>query len=448
MGICSRCFCDPYKLTYISAIVTSIEAVAFAVLNIVFMCMYKCAIAPPSEVALGFDKFWRFYFFDEDSCIKQGHHIPWWATTNNSDYVFALSDDERSLTTPHDNYIYQTTYLGLHTAWIVTGLILIYGNARKKWGYYIPWLLVSTAIMVMDITVSAFCITDLVTVDSKGYKSAMFWILALYFRLFLIFFLNMSEFASAFNAFCKSRHKRSKQARQREKMAKAHQEELQRAEAAAEARAKAQMAEEYQKREQQQQYQHQHQHQGGGVEMRKIPPPVPKKPAAPHELRPFSYLNPAFRPNDPTDVEGMRAHSALPEDLIGGPLSIPSPLAGPYFPSDGYDKTGGFPRRHDSVRADRTQAPHPALRRFSSTRIQPSHPRRPLDPAPDYDFTLKRGPPGAGQQQMPRVNSRAQQPRDGAPHGYPQRPPSYGAPGPSAPPYDPDQGMQRTLYHV
>lgn len=132
-------------------------------------------------------------------------------------------------------------------------------------------------------------------------------------------------------------------------------------------------------------------------------PPVPKKPAAPPELRPFSYLNPAFRPNDPTDVEGMRAHSALPEDLVGGATSTPGPLPGPYFPSDGYDRQhpAGFPRRHDSVRTGRTQAPHPALRRFSSTRIQPNHHRRPLEPTPDYDFTIKRGPSTPGQCEYP-----------------------------------------------
>lgn len=42
------------------------------------------------------------------------------------------------------------------------------GNARKQWGYYIPWLLVSTSITVMDITVSAFCITDLVVSIAMG----------------------------------------------------------------------------------------------------------------------------------------------------------------------------------------------------------------------------------------------------------------------------------------
>lgn len=51
---------------------------------------------------------------------------------------------------------------------------------------------------------------------SDDYVGAMFWILALYFRLFLIFFMNMSKSASVINAFCKARHKRTKQARQRE----------------------------------------------------------------------------------------------------------------------------------------------------------------------------------------------------------------------------------------
>ena len=49
------------------------------------------------------------------------------------------------------------------------------------------------------------------TVDSEGYRSAMFWILVLYFRVFFIWFINMSQYASACNAFCKSRHKRAKQ---------------------------------------------------------------------------------------------------------------------------------------------------------------------------------------------------------------------------------------------
>lgn len=126
-------------------------------------------------------------------------------------------------------------------------------------------------------------------------------------------------------------------------------------------------------------------------------PPVPKKPAAPPELRPFSYLNPTFRPNDPTDVEGMRAHSALPEDLAMRPQSMKKNY---YFPADGYDKprgVKGFPRRHDSLRAYRTQAPPTTLKRFSSTRVQPGYYGRPLEPIPDYDFTMKRRPSSSGQ---------------------------------------------------
>lgn len=129
-------------------------------------------------------------------------------------------------------------------------------------------------------------------------------------------------------------------------------------------------------------------------------PPVPKKPAAPPELRPFSYLNPAYRPNDPTDVEGMRANPTRAPDIPVKPLHVRSP-EDPYFPNDDYTRARhleGLPRRYDSVRNFRTQEPHPALRRFSSTRGHPSFPvSRPYMPAPDYDMTMRPRPPANNQ---------------------------------------------------
>ncbi|MPC25059.1 hypothetical protein E2C01_018158 [Portunus trituberculatus] len=124
-------------------------------------------------------------------------------------------------------------------------------------------------------------------------------------------------------------------------------------------------------------------------------PPVPKKPAAPPELRPFSYLNPAYRPNDPTDVEGMRANPTVAPDIPPKPVKVQQ-LAGPYFPDDGYSRERhpeGLQRRYDSMRNYRTQDRHPALRRFSSTRGHPSYPQAtPYVPAPDYDMTMRPRP--------------------------------------------------------
>ncbi|KAK8385989.1 hypothetical protein O3P69_010619 [Scylla paramamosain] len=442
MGIISRCFCDPYKLTYVSAIVTSVEAALFGVLNIVLICMYKCSIEMPSEVALGFDKFWAYYFFDQENCDNKGVDTPSWANCS-----FTLTPEERSFTTPYDNFLYQCIYLGLHCGWILTGIILIYGNARKRWGYYLPWLLVTTTILVMDITISAFCIQDLVTVDAERYHSAMFWILVLYFRVFFIWFINMSQYASACNAFCKSRHKRVKQEHTRNKMAKAHAQEIARAEAATEARVRAQMTEqalqEGQRAAQEQQ------------PRRKIPPPVPKKPAAPPELRPFSYLNPSYRPNDPTDVEGMRANPTVAPGIPTKSLNVQQ-LPGPYFPDDGYSRgkhPEGLQRRYDSMRNYRTQEPHPALRRFSSTRGHPSYPQAtPYVPAPDYDMTMT--PRRSSNQNHMTPVSMSPRPSTSHPHYAEDMPPPaylrprhHGAQEP-LPQLHEDPSIQKTLYYV
>ncbi|XP_045136665.1 adhesive plaque matrix protein-like isoform X2 [Portunus trituberculatus] len=406
--------------------------------------MYTCTIQPPSEVALGFDKFWAYYFFDKENCENKGmNSIPDW-----TNYNFTLTPEERSLTTPYDNFIYQCIYLALHGGWILTGIILIYGNARKRWGYYLPWLLVTTTILVMDITISAFCIQDLVAIDADRYVSAMFFILVLYFRVFFIWFINMSQYASACNAFCKSRHKRAKQEHTRQKMAKAHAQEIARAEAATEARVRAQIAEQQAAQEQQRAAQEQQ-------PRRKIPPPVPKKPAAPPELRPFSYLNPAYRPNDPTDVEGMRANPTVAPDIPPKPVKVQQ-LAGPYFPDDGYSRERhpeGLQRRYDSMRNYRTQDRHPALRRFSSTRGHPSYPQAtPYVPAPDYDMTM-RPRPSSNQNHLLRPNL---SPRSSTSRPYyaedmpplPRHRPHHHAAHDHLPPLREDPSVQKTLYYV
>ncbi|MPD02345.1 hypothetical protein E2C01_097922 [Portunus trituberculatus] len=86
--------------------------------------MYTCTIQPPSEVALGFDKFWAYYFFDKENCENKGMNSP----PDWTNYNFTLTPEERSLTTPYDNFIYQCIYLALHGGWILTGIILIYGK--------------------------------------------------------------------------------------------------------------------------------------------------------------------------------------------------------------------------------------------------------------------------------------------------------------------------------
>lgn len=193
--------------------------------------------------------------------------------------------------------------------------------------------------------------------------------------------------------------------------------------------------------------------------MRKIPPPVPKKPAAPSELRPFSYLNPAYRPNDPTDVEGMRANPNRAPDIPMKPLQPLhyNSLGDAYLPNDGYTRARhleGLPRRSDSVRTFRTQERHPALRRFSSTRGHPSSPvSSPYVPMPDYDMTMKPPPSANNQNHLPRVNlspqpsmSRDPYPKNMAPPTH-YRQPHYGVHSP--PPQLPEEPeIQKTFYYV
>lgn len=122
-------------------------------------------------------------------------------------------------------------------------------------------------------------------------------------------------------------------------------------------------------------------------------PPVPKKPKAPPGARPFNYLNPHFRPDNPSDLEGMRANAIQipdsPTRLLKKPTAFPESSA--YFPSDSYSRTTDLrpygARRHDSMRNFRTQEPPRLNRRYASAR---GDPRIPYTPPPDYDQTLGR----------------------------------------------------------
>lgn len=331
---CSNLCCDPYKLTYVSAIITAVEAVLFGSLNLTLILMIKCVIWPPDHLGAGLDSFYAWYFLDKNECIDR----------HGNDSLFDLPDwayepyplaDRPSATTVESNLTYQIIYLSLHTGWVIAAFILLYGNARKLWGYYIPWLLISLTLIIMDVVIAAFFIKDMTETSGMGNVGPMIWSFAMYLRAFIFWFMNVSKAATATNAFCKSRHKRTKQERLRKKEQKKHNRELAEtaAASAAEARAKAQ-AEAIQPSQNSPPPPTTHhnpmgpdlhgeaQRAFGGMSQEPYPPPPaysqiqnPVVHRAPKEVRPFSYLNPSFRPNDPHDVIGMKTNPS--PDIAG-----------------------------------------------------------------------------------------------------------------------------------
>ncbi|KAK4318632.1 hypothetical protein Pmani_010379 [Petrolisthes manimaculis] len=419
--------CDPHKLTYISGIITAIESLVFIVLNVVLICMKTCVIPPSTEGGSFFDTFRAWYFLDTDACIHKGHDIPLW--TSNEIYPI---QPRPSTTTVDTNFICQIIYLILHVLWFLSVFILLYGNAKKRWGYYLPWLSVTLALIIMDVTISSFYISDMVsaTLTTKQ-GGAMFFILAMYFRFFILWIMNLSEFGNALNAFCKSYHKRSKQSRLQKVQQEQHAIEITAAVAETEAKVRAEYEEPPQPLPPIQQPQPQpppqqspplqyDQYQESGYnnlayedhpppQPKKQPPPVPKKPKAPPGARPFNYLNPFFRPANHSDLEGMRAHAIHIPDSPTRLLKKPTehPEASDYFPTDGYsrpkDLRPNAPKRHDSMRNFRTQEPPQLNRRYASARGDPRN--TPYTPPPDYDRTLGRPRHARDHQNpMPRVN--------------------------------------------
>ncbi|XP_071537836.1 uncharacterized protein [Panulirus ornatus] len=393
-----QCCCDPHKMTYISAIITAVEAVLFGVLNVVLICMNACVIQPPSNLQqyhLDLDKFWAWYFYDGDKCTSryENYTPPKWI-----DIPFPLNP-RKPETTVDANFRYQVAYLALHSCWFLSAFILLYGNARKLWGYYVPWLLITIALVVMDLTIGVFYIMDMADAGNK-YTSALFWVFAMYMRIIVFWFMNLSEFGTAFNAFCKSRHKRKKQARKERAQKKKQAVEVAQAAEAADAAARAELTEQYQQRIQQEQRQNS-EPPWVNNDAYEDSPELPKKPRpeAPSELRPFNYLNPCYRPPDQHDLEGMRANAAPAIEIPVREETLTMDLfKEDYFPTDEYMqpldtlppmKPVAFPRRHGSLRNYHTQEPHLGFRRFSSTRGPPrptnynNNPR--LYPPPDYD---------------------------------------------------------------
>ncbi|KAK7075230.1 hypothetical protein SK128_013117 [Halocaridina rubra] len=351
--MCFRLCCDPHKLAYISALVTAGEAVLFGVINLTLILMKACVIIPPEDLGAGLDKFWAWYYFDNETCASRHEDLslPDWVN-KYSEYPL---EDRPDRTSVEANYQYQITYLALHACWILSAPILIYGNARKRWGFYIPWLLVSLTLLVMDVVIAAFFIKDMTEVDSVKFSDGvgpMIWSFSLYLRGYLFWFTNAAQTATVINAFCKSRHKRVKQERQRKKQQKKHEIEMANATAAATAKARAeaqaesdaqkaqaktaeQKAQSSQSQPVVQQVHVEHHHHGienaAYVGVNEDPyarrhhssypslpedsPPYsqqrnPRKNKAPKEVRPFSYLNPSFRPNAPGDLIGMKQNKA------------------------------------------------------------------------------------------------------------------------------------------
>ncbi|ROT75127.1 hypothetical protein C7M84_006323 [Penaeus vannamei] len=116
-------------LTYISAIITGVEAGVFAILNIVLLSMHSCTEEPPEKLGGGLDTFWDWYFYDEQKCQLQHENYTAPSWINATQYPL----DSRPRTTMEENIKYQITYLALHSAWLLSCLLLIYGNARKLW---------------------------------------------------------------------------------------------------------------------------------------------------------------------------------------------------------------------------------------------------------------------------------------------------------------------------
>lgn len=107
-------------------------------------------------------------------------------------------------------------------------------------------------------------------------------------------------------------------------------------------------------------------------------------PKVPTELRPFSYLNPGFRPTHPHDVDGMKAGGLA--QLERGYLSDDGEhLRHPQMsPSHHHDAppTDTFPKRHDSLRSLPVQQDTRPLRRYASSR---DHARPGFGNGPAYD---------------------------------------------------------------
>ncbi|CAL4121218.1 unnamed protein product, partial [Meganyctiphanes norvegica] len=161
--------CDPYLVTYVSAIITTIEAALFACLNLVIILINRCAIPPPSEEQKIVEDFlgpiWQTYLLENGTC-KDGTQFP-------TDWEFKNVTNE--LLSPKKNYEYQIAYLVLHFIWIVCCIILIFGNARKRWGYYIPWLLMTTTIIIMDTVIGSMFLSNLSGIPAANIFNADFW---------------------------------------------------------------------------------------------------------------------------------------------------------------------------------------------------------------------------------------------------------------------------------
>lgn len=115
------------------------------------------------------------------------------------------------------------------------------------------------------------------------------------------------------------------------------------------------------------------------------PAPAPRElPKVPTELRPFSYLNPGFRPTHPHDVDGMKA-GALAQVERGYLSDDGDPFRGPRrAPSYRPDAppSDNFPKRHDSLRSLPVQQDPRPLRRYASSR-DPGRPGLGNSPAHD-----------------------------------------------------------------
>ncbi|XP_042219048.1 uncharacterized protein LOC121864150 isoform X2 [Homarus americanus] len=374
--------------------------------------MNNCIIPPPEDrPPIGFDKFWAWYFYDGEKCPSVGNFTyepPDWINQ-----LFPLGN-RRHETSVEANYSYQITYLSLHSAWFITCLILFYGNARKQWVLYLPWILITLTLIIMDLAVSVFFIEDVIDeIKGGGYSTTMVWILSMYFRLFFLWVTNIEELATAFNSFCKSYHKRSKQTRLKRKQDRKQAMAVSQAAAAADAAARAEVRQEQQHMQMVQQEQWQQNSQPGvdnrafaGVQAAPVilqPPLLPRRPPAPKEQRPFTYLNSNFQPDNPHDLEGMRANPAsVPEPVVNAlrnskmirndPVFPAAPVQNFYIPDDGYahkrDRSPEVPskpfhRRHDSLQNFRTQEPEPGFVRSSSIRDPSRMPQ--YNDSPHYD---------------------------------------------------------------
>ncbi|XP_068244183.1 uncharacterized protein [Palaemon carinicauda] len=337
-----RLCCDPHKLTYIAAIFTACEAVIFGILNFVLIMVATCIIEPPdSKLHAGLDKFYSWYYYTPNgSCTDRygsNYTVPEWVT---DDYPLKERPEE---TLPEVNFAYQIAYLVLHALWFVSALLLMYGNARKRWGYYLPWLTISLTFTFMDVAISAFFIKDMMEVFHLDRTETpieaiqpMIWSFSMYLRAYVIWFMNLGHIGTVLNAFCKTYHKRSKEKRKRKKLQRKHERELAQARLSAAEEARQAIYNEEQAQIMQEPPNNHYspeptiQHEGvqnmPGIENDEYDPPscseIPsyvEPPRPPHKIpsegRPFSYLNPGFRPSDPHDVIGMKKNPApsIPE---------------------------------------------------------------------------------------------------------------------------------------